>query len=229
MSCFQQNAFIDFLIEYRIVGFFKHPIQLKSGRMSNWYVNWRTISGDAYLMNRLIQFVIAYVHEHQLTPDAFYGVPEGATKLGVLCSHEWAKLQDDYMLGKYSLPMGRAKPKPHGDPKDRFFVGAPEGNIIVLEDVTTTGLSLGQTLDQLASLNVSVMAAIGLTNRNEIRDDGQSVQEYIESKGVPYMCLSHAHDFLPIACQQKQPGHDIQKAIEEEFDKYGVMPMHLDE
>jgi orotate phosphoribosyltransferase len=38
--------------------------------------------------------------------------------------------------------MGRAKPKDHGDPKDRYFVGEPGGKVVILEDVTTTGKSL---------------------------------------------------------------------------------------
>ena len=35
--------------------------------------------------------------------------------------------------------MGRAKPKQHGSPEDKYFVGEPNGKIVVLEDVTTTG------------------------------------------------------------------------------------------
>ena len=45
--------------------------------------------------------------------------------------------------------MGRGKQKEHGDPKDKFFVGIPNGDTIILEDTTTTGSSLINTIIQL--------------------------------------------------------------------------------
>ncbi len=60
-------------------------------------------------------------------PTPFTGVPEGATKLGVLASYIWAKGSSDFKPGRFPLPMGRAKPKEHGVPEDRFFVGALGG------------------------------------------------------------------------------------------------------
>lgn len=219
---FSQEKFAEFIINNNVIGFFDNPIKLKSGRTSNWYVNWRTVSEDVFLMDKLTDFIIAFTKESGLNPDSFYGVPEGATKLGLLTQYKWARVSPDFAKGSHSFPMGRAKPKEHGDPKDRFFVGAPKGKIIILEDVTTTGLSLLNTIESLKEIEVEIIAAFGLTNRMERRDDGLTVQEAVEKKGVRYFSLSNALDLLPIVYERRQPGIHIAAAIEQEFEKYGI-------
>jgi orotate phosphoribosyltransferase len=224
---FNQNEFNDFIVNNDVVGFFSEPIKLKSGRMSNWYVNWRTPTSDAYLMDRLTDFVLEFTKEKGLEPDCFYGVPEGATKLGVLTQFKYAKSSDGFAPGSHVLPMGRGKPKEHGAPKDKFFVGQPKGKVIVLEDVTTTGGSLLTTLDNLKESGVDVIAAFGLTNRMEVRDHGLSVKDAVKQKGISYHALSNALDLLPAVYKKSDPGEHIAKSIEEEFEKFGVEKLKL--
>ncbi len=227
MGKFDQGEFNRFALENNVVGFFEKPIKLKSGRMSNWYVNWRNVAEDVFLLDRLTDYIIAFTEDLGLEPDCFYGVPEGATKTGILTQYKWARRSPDYGPGSHALPMGRGKPKEHGAPKDRYFVGQPRGKTIVLEDVTTTGSSLLTAIDSLAEVGVPVIAAFGLTNRMELRDDGQSVKAAVESKGIPYYALSDAFQLLPEAYKRLNPGEDIARAIEEEFKKYGVRELRL--
>ncbi|MBI4127027.1 MAG: hypothetical protein HY465_05990 [Deltaproteobacteria bacterium] len=221
------HTFRQFLLDHGVVGFFEKPVTLKSGRTSHWYVNWRKVAGDVFLLDQLADFVIAFVGDQQLVPDCFYGVPEGATKLGLVVNYKWARNQKGFGEGSHAFPMGRARPKEHGDPTDRYFVGAPRGNVVVIEDVTTTGGSLLAELDKLAEAKVKVVAAIGLTNRMERRDDGQSVEEALAARGVKYVAMSEATDFLPAACARFKSGEAIGKAIEAEFREYGVKPLRL--
>lgn len=227
MSRFNQSAFIDFIIDNRVVGFFDAPVTLKSGRTSNWYVNWRTVSGDVFLLDRLADFLIDFAVDSGFALDAFFGVPEGASKLGVLATYKWAISRDDFAKGRYALPMGRGKPKEHGAPQDKYFLTPPAGRIVVVEDVTTTGGSLIGALDQLSQLDVEVLAAVGLTNRMELRDDGLSVADAIAKRGVRYLSLSDATDFLPEAYRALSPGEAIGKSIEAEFSEYGVQPLRI--
>jgi len=227
VSKFDESKFIEFIIENQVVGFFEKPVTLKSGRESNWYVNWRTVSGDVYLIDRLADFLIDFTEGQGLTPDAYYGVPEGASKIGVIATYKAAKSSPGFGKGSSVLPMGRGKPKSHGAAKDRYFMTAPRGSIVVVEDVTTTGGSLLATLDQLMDLDVEILAAVGLTNRMELRDDGTSVEEAVEKRGVRYLSLSRATDFLPEAYRKLAPGKGIGRAIEAEFERYGVEPLEL--
>ncbi|MBU0590953.1 hypothetical protein KKF81_07495 [Candidatus Micrarchaeota archaeon] len=227
MTEFNQEEFNKFVLDNNVVGFFKEPIKLKSGRMSNWYVNWRTPTSDVFLIDKLTEYVLAFTKDNGLQPDCFYGVPEGATKLGVLTQYKWAKKAENYGNGSHVLPMGRGKPKEHGAPKDKYFVGQPQGKTIVIEDVTTTGGSLLTTIDALKEAGIEVIAAFGLTNRMELRDDGKSVKQAVEEKEVPYLALSSGLKLLPKAYEKLKPGKEIAKAIEEEFEKYGVEKLKL--
>lgn len=222
-----QQSFNQFIIDHKVIGFFDQPITLKSGRKSNWYVNWRTLSEDVFLMDRLTDFVIDFTCEKDLHPDCFFGVAEGATKLGILTQFKWAKASEKFDVGQFSLSMGRAKPKMHGDSKDMFFVGLPKGKTIILEDTTTTGLSTLECIETLKKAGVDIIAVINLTNRMEKRDDGKSVDQVIEETGIPFFMMSKATDLLPLAILQKDPGVDIKMAIETEFRQFGLQPIIL--
>ena len=213
----EKNNFCNFIIENRVIGFFNEPITLKSGRKSYWYVNWRTVAEDVYLLNSVSDYLLLYVKHLRLKPDCFYGVPEGATKIGLITQFKWAFQDKKIKPGMYTLSMGRGKPKEHGDLKDKFFLGIPKGNVILLEDTTTTGGSMLRTIDDLAKLDVKIIAAIGLTNRNEIRDDGFTVKEAIKNKGVQYHSMSDATDLLP----KLKPNPTVATHIENYFKRYG--------
>jgi orotate phosphoribosyltransferase len=218
-----KGDFYNFIIKQNVVGFFKEPLKLKSGRYSSWYVNWRNIAEDVHSIDILSDFIIAYVKSLGLKPDCFYGVPEGATKLGIICQYKWAKSQPNYKKTEYILSMGRAQPKDHGDPKDRFFLGIPKGKVIILEDVTTTGNSLIETIDKLNQIDVSIIAAIGLTNRNELREDNKTVELAVKEKGVNYYAMSNAIDLIPYL----KPDKKTAQQIEEYFKKYGSRDIEI--
>ena len=222
-----KNKFNSFIIENNIIGFFEKPLKLKSGRDSYWYVNWRNIAEDTFLIDKLTDYLIDFVSRLELKPDCFYGVPEGATKLGIITQFKWAKIQSDYGQNVYKLVMGRAKPKEHGDPKDKYFLGIPNGKVIILEDVTTTGGSLLQTINNLKDIGINIIAAIGLTNRNELRDDGKSVEQIILDKNVKYYSMSNAIELLPKIYKKLKPGEFIAKNIENYFKKYGIDEIKL--
>lgn len=218
-----KESFNEFILNQNVIGLFEKPIKLKSGRLSYWYVNWRNIASDVFMLDKLTDYVISFTQYLGLEPRCFYGVPEGATKLGIITQYKWTKRQKNYDSGSYPLSMGRGKQKEHGDPKDRFFLGIPKGETIILEDVTTTGGSLINTINKLRKLNVTIIAAIGLTNRNELRDDGKNVKEILLEQNVQYYAMSNAIDLLP----NLNMSEDIAKNIKEYFNKYGTEQIKL--
>jgi orotate phosphoribosyltransferase len=217
------HKFNDFIINNNIVGFFEEPLKLKSGRMSYWYINWRNVAQDAYLIDQLTDYLLSFVDCLNLDLNCFYGVPEGATKLGIITQLKWAKLQDNFLPNNYILPMGRGKPKEHGDPKDKYFLGMPRGKVVVLEDTTTTGESLITCIKSLDRIDVKVIAAIVLTDRNEYRDDKRTVEDVITDLGIKYYAMSNATEIIP----RLKPNNNIAKKIEEYFKIYGTKPIHF--
>lgn len=214
----ERENFYNFIVNNNIIGLFREPIKLKSGRLSFWYINWRNIASDVFLLDQLTDYIFLYINYLGLNPKCFYGVPEGATKIGIITQYKWAKNQENYKSGAYILSMGRGKQKEHGDPKDRFFLGVPNGETVIIEDVTTTGDSLVNAIKKLRELNVKIIAAIGLTNRNELRDDRKSVKEIILENDVQYYAMSNAFDLLP----KLEITKEIADHIEAYFKKYGT-------
>ena len=227
MAGFDQSAFNRLVQENDVYGFFDKPITLKSGRQSHFYANWRTVVEDVWLTERLVAFVIDFVESHKIAVDTFYGVPEGATKLGVLTQFHWAKKQSQYTKGSHALAMGRAKPKEHGAPKDRFFVGTPRGKVVMLEDVTTTGGSSLTAIGALQDAGIEISALISLTNRMEKRDDGSSVKDAVSKMGVAFYSMSSAIELLPRIYAEARPAKEIGRALEKEFESYGLEPLKL--
>jgi len=226
MTGFNQEEYNKFLIENRVIGFFEKPITLKSGRISHWYANCRVLLDRVGVIDKLTDFVLAFSEEKGISADYFYGVPEGATKLAVILNYKKGKLDHDE---NQALIMGRGMPKEHGDPKDRYFIGpAKEGDkAIVVEDVTTTGGSLIESIKHLKESNIEVVAAIGLVNRMEKRDDGKSVEQVVKELNVPYFAIGCAIDLLPMARDVSNPSDSVLEEVEKYFDQYGIKSLRL--
>ena len=228
MARFNQKKFNKFILENGIIGFFEKPIKLSSGRISHWYVNWRNVTNSVELIDELADFIISFVQDKNLECDCFYGVPEAATKIALILQYKWATQKKKKNNKDYVLPMGRGKPKDHGEVKDRFFIGAPKGKTILLEDVATTGASLIKNIELLKNLkDVKIIAAIVLTDRMEVNENGKSVRELVNSFGVDYYSLSNASELLPMAYAKFAPRKEIAQAIEKEFETYGVEKIKL--
>lgn len=227
MQIFDQQKFNSFIVDNNVYGFFDEPITLASGRKSHFYANFRSLVEDAWLTDILTDYVISFAKDNNLDIDTFYGVPEGATKVGLIAQYKSAKESDNFSAGTHVLAMGRGKPKEYGVPKDKFFVGVPRGKVVVIEDVTTTGGSLITTLKSLKEAGVNVVGVITLSNRMEKRDDKKSVKQAIEELGVKFFSMSSALDILPLMYKKSKPSEKTTRAVESEFEEYGVEQIKL--
>ncbi len=226
---FNQKSFNQFILEHGIIGFFKKPILVTkySERISNFYINWRTIAEDVYLTNKLSEYIIDFVKNKGLNPDCFIGVPEGATKIGLLTQVNWAENQKDYGEGSHVLCMGRRKPKEHGVPKDSFFLGMPEGETVVIEDVTVTGNSMLSFIDKLLNQDINIVGGIILTHRNELRYDNTSIRKEFEKRGIDFYSMSNALDLLPEKIRKEKVSEKTIRILKEYFKKYGEKELVL--
>ena len=226
MAEFNQEEYNKFLIENNVIGFFEEPVTLKSGRISNWYANCRYLLDKVGVIDKITDFVLAFSDDKGISADYFYGVPEGATKLAVILNYKKGKLDNNE---NQALVIGRGKPKEHGDPKDKYFIGPVKerDKVIVMEDVTTTGGSLLDTIKHLQESNIEIVAAIGLVNRMEKRDDGKSVEKVINELNVSYFALGNSIDLLPMARDISKPSDSVLGEVEKYFDQYGIEPLKL--
>jgi orotate phosphoribosyltransferase len=224
---FNQAGFNNFIIDNDIIGFKDPPVELNSGRRSNFYVNWRPILGTIKGVHIVSGYVLEFAKLEGLEPDCYYGVPAGANALAAIVQYRWGTSHEDFMERNYPLAMGREKPKDHGDPADKYFVSKPRGKTAVLEDVATTGGSLIAVLEKLGDANVDVEEVIVLTDRSQLSDDGRSVEEAVGDLGIDYYAMSRALRLLPHAYKKQKPGKRIGRKIEDEFRDYGVEPLKI--
>jgi len=71
MRKFDQQRFNEFIVENNVITF--QPTKLRSGRISPYYINWRNVLEDVYLIDELTDYVIVFVEDLGLNPDCFYG------------------------------------------------------------------------------------------------------------------------------------------------------------
>ena len=249
MGAFSQKHFNNFLLDSGAIIFSEEQKPLKSKRLSNFYINMRTILEDVYLTSSLVDFTIEFVQDLGLRPRSFYAVPEGATKLGIILQYTWAKMQEDWMRpGSYALSMGRGKSKAHGEEKDREFLGKPTGFTIVVEDATTSGTSLFNEVGKLRQNNVNVGAVIAVADRKELTpipniDDSEIVEEFkkiykrftnkeytramgvadvLKDIGIPYYSMTDSFQIFELAKNRLQLSLSVMDAVEEEFARVSV-------
>lgn len=224
---FNQEEFDKFLVDNNVIGFKERDITLKSGRICRWYANCRVLTDYAGVADKTADFVIEFAKERGLEFDYFYGIPAGASKLATIIDYKIAARQNKEAM---PLVIGREKPKEHGDPKDRFFIGPVKAGdrVIAIEDVTTTGGSLINGISQLTEAGVIVVAAIALVNRMERDDEGGAVADVIRERfGIPYYALSNAFKLLPLEYMRNMPSAETKEHVEDYFRQFGVRELRL--
>ena len=231
MGYFNQAEFINFafdkIISHGLVDFPEEATEFSSGRECHCKINWRSIMNDSALMDVLSDYVLAFAADSRLHPSCFYGVPEATSKLGLITQFKWAKQQPDVGVKSYSLPMGRGKPKERGPLEEREFCGIPEGDVVVLEDTITTGGSVLKEIERIRKANADVIGVVVLTDRLELRDDGRSAREAVESLGVYYGALSDAFQLIVPAYEVLKPRDELARKVEDYYDRYGIKPLRL--
>ena len=224
---FNKGEFNRFLIDNNVVGFKEQDITLKSGRISRWYANCRALTDHTGIADKTANFIIDFIKEKGIEFDYVYGIPAGATKLATLINYKIAARQN-----KENMPLviGREKPKDHGEPKDRFFIGPVKAGdrVIAVEDVTTTGGSLISGIEQLKEAGINVVAAVGLVNRMEKRDDSLLVEEKLRQMGITHYSMTDAFDLLPMEFKRNPPSPETKQHVEDYFRTYSIGELRLE-
>jgi orotate phosphoribosyltransferase len=223
---FDREAYEEFLLSNGCIGFFDPPIVLKSGRLSYWYANLRDVLKNIRLKKQLAKFVYDFATDHNLRPDFFLGIPEGATPLGEAVN----ELIDYKDYSEIPATILRSKPKEHGDPQDKYSVGPllSGSHVVLVEDVTTTGGSSMEHILRLQSHGVFIDKLISCVYRLEKRDSGRTVEDVLRRDyHVDFIYLTDASTILPKACRRFKPREEVVKGIESYFQRYGVIQIKL--
>ncbi len=208
MARFDPDAYDAFLIRNNAVGFFFPPITLKSGRPGYYYINMRDLLSNQETKAQQARFIYDFAMDNDIRPNAFLGVPEGATSMGEAVT----ELIDYFPKAEVAAAVLRTKPKGHGDPKDRNTVGPLDYRKTygLLEDITTTGESTVTQLITMQEAGIRVKDDISMASREELRDRGRSIPDLLKKDfGVNFRPMAPASRILRKVFQQKYHGRKI--------------------
>lgn len=170
----EKQALVDHLVQHAVRT--DGPFTLRSGEVSNWYIDARqtTFSGAGA---RLVG--AAVLAEVPKGVDAVGGMTMGADPIAVATALVAAERGQELM--SFSI---RKNAKDHGT-GGRLVGPVGSGSVVVaLEDTTTTGSALIEAIEALLDAGVEVVKAISLVDRSQ----GATARR-VEALGITYVGL----------------------------------------
>ncbi|HCC68591.1 MAG TPA: orotate phosphoribosyltransferase [Nitrospiraceae bacterium] len=160
--------------------------KLSSGKMSNFYFNLKKTTHSAegqYLIGNL---VLDKIQELNLKPKAIGGPTMGADPIAfatAYCSYQRQNPIDAFVI--------RKEPKPHGMMLQIEGNVRAGDNVIIVDDVVTTGQSTIRAIEIAKNAGLNIIAVIIFLDRCE-----QNGRENIEKSGYPVYSILTIKDFL---------------------------------
>ncbi|MDA8326031.1 MAG: orotate phosphoribosyltransferase [Nitrospiraceae bacterium] len=159
--------------------------RLTSGKMSNFYFDLRraTLSPEGqYLIGDI---VFDRFSELGLSPRAAGGLTMGADPISTAvayCSFTKGKPIEAFVI--------RKEPKTHGTMK-QVEGNVDEGDeVVILDDVLTTGKSTIKAIEAAKAAGLKILAAVVLLDRGE-----HEGKKNVEARGVPLYSIFRMEDF----------------------------------
>lgn len=159
---------------------------LTSGKMSSFYFNLKTVTLSSEGMYHIGHVVLDKIETLGLQPKAIGGLTMGADPIAnatSLVSHLREKNVQAFSI--------RKEPKKHGLKLQIEGDLKPYDDVIVIDDVVTTGGSTIKAIDIAREHDLNVMAVIILVDRCE-----EKGRENIEEKGVKVHSIFTVNDFF---------------------------------
>lgn len=157
---------------------------LASGKQSDLYIDCRVTALDPFgaVMIGDIGWhaVRSKIHSENLSIQSIGGMTLGADPISLAIGMSSARTHPDEALQVFTV---RKEPKGHGIGKQIEGNFAPGQNVIVVDDVITTGGSTLKAIDAIEREGGHVKFAIVLVDREE------GGREAIEARGIPVITL----------------------------------------
>ena len=156
MKDYQKN-FLTLALEANALKF--GEFTLKSGRKSPYFFNASALIEHGSL-DKLGEILAAKVKDSNLEFDMIFGPAYKGIFLGTILATKLSK------LGNMPICFNRKEVKDHGE--GGSLVGAlPKGNVLIIDDVISSGLAIREALDYLRNYDVNVAGALVTLDRQE--------------------------------------------------------------
>ena len=186
MKDYQKN-FLSLALEANALKF--GEFTLKSGRKSPYFFNAAAFIEHGAL-DELAEILVAKVKDSNLNFDMIFGPAYKGIFLGSILG---SKLSKDKNI---PICFNRKEVKDHGE--GGSLIGAtPKGNVLIVDDVVSSGLAITEALTILKSYEVNIAGALVTLDRQE---KGQKTNlmasSELESKGLDIFSIISLDDLL---------------------------------
>ena len=156
MKDYQKN-FLTLALEANALKF--GEFTLKSGRKSPYFFNASALIEHGSL-DKLGEILAAKVKDSNLEFDMIFGPAYKGIFLGSILATKLSK------EGNMPICFNRKEVKDHGE--GCSLIGAlPKGNVLIIDDVISSGLAIREALDYLRNYDVNVAGALVTLDRQE--------------------------------------------------------------
>ena len=156
MKDYQKN-FLTLALEANALKF--GEFTLKSGRKSPYFFNASALIEHGSL-DKLGEILAAKVKDSNLEFDMIFGPAYKGIFLGSILATKLSK------EGNMPICFNRKEVKDHGE--GASLIGAlPKGNVLIIDDVISSGLAIREALDYLRKYDVNVAGALVTLDRQE--------------------------------------------------------------
>ena len=156
MKDYQKN-FLTLALEANALKF--GEFTLKSGRKSPYFFNASALIEHGSL-DELGEILAAKVKDSNLEFDMIFGPAYKGIFLGSILATKLSK------QGNMPLCFNRKEVKDHGE--GGSLIGAlPKGNVLIIDDVVSSGLAIREALAFLRNYNVNIVGALVTLDRQE--------------------------------------------------------------
>ena len=194
------KEFAIFLFKNNIIKF--GNFTLSSGKKSSYYIDLRLVPSFPHQFRKMIKNLQKLIIEKIGLDnfDSLVSIPTGGLIIGSALAIETVK----------PLIYVRNKPKDYGTAKSIEGKILSDMQVIVIDDIATTGISVLNGIKQLKAEGLSVSNACVIINRLEGAD------KILNSMGVTLHQLTDILEITEILFQEKLIGEDILEKIKKQ-------------
>ena len=213
-----KKEFVDFMLESGALKF--GDFTLKSGRKSPFFMNAGAYT-DGYQLKKLGEFYARAIHDlYGLDFDVLFGPAYKGIPLSVITA---AAIYELYVKVRYCS--NRKEEKDHGDAGILLGAKLKDGDrVIMIEDVTTSGKSMEETVPLLRSIaDVEIKGLIVSLNRNEKgKSNITALREVSQLYGFPTGAIVSMPEVVEIMKEKNLLDEDLLQRIEAYYRLYGA-------
>ena len=219
-----KELFIDFLTDSNALKL-SNPndpeglFTLKSGRRSPFFMNIGDLN-DGYQLNIIGTAYAEAIYEHFANDfDVIFGPAYKGIPLAISATMAFHTCYDD----RVRFCTNRKEAKDHGD-VGRFLGSRPKDGdrIVIVEDVTTTGSSIDDTMKILReTADVEIVGLVVSVDRMEISEEG-STRTALETLSEKYGFEAHAIVTMAEVLERKKLPEEQRRAFRNYYNQYGV-------